>query len=155
MVEIQSVPPLSEPCTGRDAARQDGLPWVRLVLSLLLLGAPALALALDAAQQSPHLAGSLDQPAPGGWQKEGWQKAGCQKNGWQKSSSPSSLAALFAPHSKTSGQMAAVATPWRIALRHMAASARTLAHVHHWVQPAPFSHGRVVDPARYLQRTLR
>lgn len=149
MVEIQPVPPLSEPCAGRDAGRPDGLPWVRLVLSLLLLGAPALALALDAAQDGPYLAGSLDQPAPGGGQKGGWHKGG-----WQKAQPSKSVHPLLAPHSHPSAQLAVVATPWRVALRHMAASTRTLTQVHHWVQPAPFSHGRVIDPARYLQRTL-
>ena len=139
MVEIHPVPPLSEPCPGRDTVRQDGRPWVRLVLSLLLLGAPALALALDSAQDGAYLAGSLDQPAQGGWQK----------------GQPSrSVHPLPPSQSNSSATITLVATPWRVALRHMAATTRTRTQIHHWVQPAPFSHGRVIDPARYLQRTL-
>lgn len=129
-----------ELCTSRDAVRQEGLPWVRLVLSLLLLGAPALALTLETAPDGPYLAGSFDQLTQGG----------CQKNGLPKGVHP-----LLVPQSKPLAQEAMLATPWRVVLRHLDAATRTLTQIHRWVQATAFSHGRVIDPAQYLQRTLR
>ena len=52
-------------------------------------------------------------------------------------------------------QAVMVATPWRVARLHLNAVTRTLTQIHRWVQVTPFSHGRVIDPAQYLQRTLR
>lgn len=138
---MNAVPTSQGHCEERDATRPDGLPWVHLVLSLLLLGAPALAIALEAAGQGRLcLTGSLDQSA---------QAASSKGN------AAKGVGHLSFRQAELPAAAAVAVSPWRDARRYLASATHALAQVYHWVQPAPFSHGRVIDPAYYLQRTLR
>lgn len=119
----------------RDATRHDGVPWARLVLSLLLLGAPALALGLDSARDVAFLAGSFDQL------EEDAPNSGAD---YPRNEIPNPVA-----------QALGTETHWRDTLRDLADETLILTRVHTWVQPAFYLHGRVVDPALYLQRTPR
>lgn len=118
---------------ARPNTRHDGVPWARLVLSLLLLSAPTLALGLESAREAAFLAGAFNQ-----------LESGVRDSNPHHHENPDPVA-----------QAVEAEAYWRHSLRELATETLTLTRVRSWVQPAAYSHGRIVDPALYLQRTLR
>ncbi len=121
--------------TARDASRHEVAPWARLVLSLLLLGAPALAVGVEAGRDTGFLASALEQ-----------LQLDAQAAG-----------------DEAVANVAAVSTApqplrlhrWQLTLRRAAVAVRVSRRLHLIGEPSTYAHGRVIDPAFYLQRTPR